>query len=80
MISKDAPSGVSEHLVVAALEKLEKEECRVVLIGPVPAKELGKIIGLGKIITRLAELAYKAIKKYAASMVMRYSGKNSSQI
>lgn len=63
MISKDAPSGVSEHLVVAALEKLEKEKCRVVLIGPVPAKELGKIIGLGKIITRLAELAYKAIKK-----------------
>lgn len=63
MFLKDSPSGISEHLVVSALQALEKEQCNVVLIGPVPAKELGKIMGFAKITTRLIKWAFKAIKK-----------------
>lgn len=63
MVAKDTPSGVSEHLVVSALQTIEKEQCRFVLIGPVPAKDLGKIIGLGRLIVLLAALGFKAIKK-----------------
>jgi len=63
MISKQSPSGVSEHLITSALEILEKEQCRFVLIGPVPASELGEIIGLSRTFTSLARLIYKFIKK-----------------
>jgi lysylphosphatidylglycerol synthetase-like protein (DUF2156 family) len=63
MVSKDAPSGVSEHLVISALQTLEKEQCRCVLIGPVPTKELGKVIGLGQIAILLAGWTFKALKK-----------------
>ncbi len=63
MVSKEAPSGVSEHLVISALQALEKEQCRFALIGPVPAKDLGKMVGLGEIIPVLAGWAFKAIKK-----------------
>ncbi|VHO03484.1 phosphatidylglycerol lysyltransferase domain-containing protein [Candidatus Rhabdochlamydia sp. T3358] len=63
MVAKEAPSGVSEHLLVSVLETLEKEQCRFVLIGPVPAKELGKVIGLGQTIVLLASLTFKALKK-----------------
>ena len=63
MVEKDSPSGVSEHLVVSAIQTIEKEQCRLVLIGPVPAKDLGKIVGLGRPIVLLATLCFKAIKK-----------------
>jgi lysylphosphatidylglycerol synthetase-like protein (DUF2156 family) len=63
MVERDAPSGVSEHLVVAMLEALEKEQCRFVLIGPVPAKELGRVVGLGRILTPLAARSYKILRK-----------------
>lgn len=64
MFLKDAPSGISEHLVVSALQALEKEQCRFVLIGPVPAKDLGKIMGFGKINTFLVRWLFKGIKKF----------------
>jgi lysylphosphatidylglycerol synthetase-like protein (DUF2156 family) len=63
MVSKGSPSGVSEHLAVSALQTLEKENCHFVLIGPVPGKDLGKIIGIGKILTSLARWAFKGVKK-----------------
>lgn len=63
MIGKDSPSGVSEHLVVTALQTIEKEQCRFVLIGPVPAKDLGKIVGLGRLFMFLASWIFKVIKK-----------------
>jgi lysylphosphatidylglycerol synthetase-like protein (DUF2156 family) len=63
MVLKGSPSGVSEHLVVSAIEALEKEKCRRILIGPVPAKELGKMLGFGKILTKLVKLIYKSLKK-----------------
>ncbi len=63
MVAKDTPSGVSEHLVVSALQALEKEQCSLVLIGPVPAKELGRIEGMGNLIVKLTKFIYKAVKK-----------------
>jgi lysylphosphatidylglycerol synthetase-like protein (DUF2156 family) len=63
MFLKDSPSGISEHLVVSALQTLEKEQCRFVLIGPVPAKELGKIMGFGQTITLVVRWLFKAIRK-----------------
>lgn len=63
MVAKGAPSGVSEHLVVNALQALEKEQCRYVLIGPVPAKELGRIVGFGRIIKFLASWTFKVLRK-----------------
>ena len=63
MVSKGAPSGVSEHLVLSALQLLEKEACHFVLIGPVPAQELGEIVGIGRILTFLARWAFKLMKK-----------------
>ncbi len=63
MVAKGAPSGVSEHLVISALQALEKEHCRFVLIGPVPAATLGKIVGLGQIIPVLAKWIFKVLRK-----------------
>jgi lysylphosphatidylglycerol synthetase-like protein (DUF2156 family) len=63
MVAKGAPSGVSEHLVVSILETLEKEQCRFVLIGPVPAKQIGETIGLGKAIELFAAWTFKVLRK-----------------
>ncbi len=63
MYIQEAPSGVSEHLAVFALQTLEKEQCRLVLIGPVPSKDLGRIVGLGQFITLLAKWTFKSIRK-----------------
>lgn len=42
----DAPHGVSELLIVTALQELEKENCHYVLAGPAPSKWLGTIGGI----------------------------------
>jgi lysylphosphatidylglycerol synthetase-like protein (DUF2156 family) len=47
MMTKDAPHGLSELLVITALQALEKEACQSVIIGPVPKQQLGAICGLG---------------------------------
>src|SRR5581483_5166099 len=59
MVAKDTPSGVSEHLVVSALQTIEKEQCHFVLIGPVPAKDLGKMVGLNRLIILLASWGFR---------------------
>lgn len=63
MVAKGSPSGVSEHLVVSALQAVEKEQCRSVIIGPVPAKTLGKIVGLNRVLVSIAGWAFKIIRK-----------------
>ena len=64
MVEKDSPSGVSEHPSWYPLFKQSKKNsAALLLIGPVPAKDLGKIIGLGRPIVLLAALCFKAIKK-----------------
>lgn len=63
MITKNAPNGLSELLVISALQMLEIENCQHVIIGPVPAKRLGKIEGLGRFATTLTRWAYKGAQK-----------------
>lgn len=63
MVAKGSPSGVSEHLVVSALQALEKEQCRSVIIGPVPAKTLGKIMGLNQTLVLIAGWTFKVLRK-----------------
>jgi lysylphosphatidylglycerol synthetase-like protein (DUF2156 family) len=63
MLSKEAPNGLSELLVIATLQVLEKENCQFVMIGPVPGKELGKISGLSPFSTRAMRWFYQFAKK-----------------
>jgi lysylphosphatidylglycerol synthetase-like protein (DUF2156 family) len=51
--------GISELLVVATLEALDKEGCRFVLAGPAPAKRLNKIEGVGGVKSTLVQLIFK---------------------
>lgn len=62
MVCKDGPSGVSEHLVTSALESAGLEQCRSIIIGPVPAHELGEIIGIGQAIISLTKWTFKILK------------------
>lgn len=62
MIVKDAPSGLSELLVISTLQALEKEGCQYVLIGPVPAKLLGKITGVTDITAGVTRWLYKGAR------------------
>ena len=62
-ITKDAPSGISELLVISTLQALEKENCQSVIIGPVPRKQLGKISGLGRFSETIIKWTYKFAKK-----------------
>lgn len=62
MIVKDAPNGLSEALVMTALQTVQKEGCTYLLIGPVPSKELGKITGVGQIPATLTRWLFKTIK------------------
>lgn len=63
MISKGAPNGLSELLVISSLQIVEKENCQSVVIGPIPGKTLGKIDGIGSFSSKITRLAYQLIKK-----------------
>jgi len=64
MITKDAPHGTSELLVISTLRVLEKENCQSVTIGPVPGKQLGKIRGLGIFSETITGWIYRIAKKF----------------
>ena len=59
MISKEAGKGVSELLVVSALQALEGENCHYVLIGPEPIDALREITGTNKFYTTFTRWLYK---------------------
>ena len=62
MITKEAPNCVSELLVISALQTLEKENCQFVIIGPVPRKFLGKIIGVNGFLKLILQVIYQFAK------------------
>jgi lysylphosphatidylglycerol synthetase-like protein (DUF2156 family) len=62
MICQNSPNGLSELLVVSALDVLDNEGCTSVTIGPVPRKKLGKIIGVNPIILLVTQWIYRASK------------------
>ena len=64
MIRENSPNGLSELLVVSALNVLESEKCTSVTIGPVPRNQLGKVIGLNKFSHFIIQLIYKAAQYF----------------
>ena len=63
LITKDAPHGISELLVIATLQILANENCQSVTMGPVPAEQLGKIIGLSNFSKTIACWIYQISNK-----------------
>ena len=63
MAIPDAPDGVSEHLVISALETLAKEKCTFVTFGMVTNNELGEIIGLNKLSSGIVRTAFNLASK-----------------
>ena len=63
MITKDAPHGISELLVISTLQALAKENCQFVIIGPVPAEQLGKISGLSGFSETIIRWIYQLAKR-----------------
>ena len=59
MIKEGSPNGLSELLVISALNALEIEGYTCVTIGPVPRNQLGKITGLNKFLTVITQAIYK---------------------
>lgn len=59
MMTKEAPHGTTELLVITALQTLEKENCRFVLAGPIPSSKLGKMEGLSPFSKLFAKAVYK---------------------
>lgn len=62
MIKTDSPPGTSELLVITTLRILNNEHCHYTLIGPVPAKQLGKITGIGTLSSTITRFMYKCAK------------------
>ena len=64
MICENSPNGLSELLVISALQTLETEGCTSVTIGPVPKQQLGKITGVNGFLMFSAQVVYKASKYF----------------
>ncbi len=63
MITKDAPHGISELLVISTLQALAKEKCQSITIGPIPAEQLGKISGLSGFSETITRWIYQLAKR-----------------
>ncbi len=63
LITKDAPHGISELLVISVLQTLAQENCQYVSMGPVPGNQLGEIIGLSGFSKTVARWVYQLAKK-----------------
>lgn len=62
MLTKDAPHGTSELLVISAMQTLEKENCKYVLVGPVAGERLGEIVGLNRLTSLIPRGIYQCAK------------------
>lgn len=59
----EAARGTSECLMVAVLEALRKENCRLLTYGMVPSESLGELVGIGKCSTWLVKQVFKWAKR-----------------
>ncbi len=64
MMTPDSSKGLSELLIISTLETLDQEGCRFVLAGPVPLKDLGIIVGLGKVANSIIRFVFKIAKYF----------------
>jgi len=62
MTASDGINGLSELLVISILEALEKENCHRVVIGPIPSRDLGDIMGIGSLGSRLVRFMFKGAR------------------
>ena len=62
MIVPASPNGLSELLVITALQTVAAEDCHYVVVGPLVGKELGGITGLGEITAKLTRWLVKVLK------------------
>lgn len=63
IMSAQAPNGTSELLITATLDILAKENCKQVLVGPVTAKDVEKIVGANWFSTWIIRLIFKISNK-----------------
>jgi lysylphosphatidylglycerol synthetase-like protein (DUF2156 family) len=63
MMVQEVPHGLSELLIVTALQQLQKEDCHSVLAGPAASDRLGKIGGMSKMTEMITRGAYQCAKK-----------------
>lgn len=63
MTTKEAPSGTSELLIISALETLGRENCKNVIVGPIPAQYLGEINGVNFLLKACTRFLYQCAKK-----------------
>ncbi len=61
--SKDSGHGTSELLITTALNALQMEGCRYAYVGPITAKEIVSIVGIGKFRSWLIRVIFKAAVK-----------------
>ncbi len=59
----EAPRGTSECLMVAVLEALRKENCRLLTYGMVPTESLGELVGIGKWSSWMVKQLFKWAKR-----------------
>jgi lysylphosphatidylglycerol synthetase-like protein (DUF2156 family) len=62
MIAKATPSGLSELLVVTALQIIAKEDCHYAVVGPFVADQLGRIMAMGEIKATFIRWIFKFVK------------------
>ncbi len=64
MTLKDVSSGLSELLIISALETVEKEGCQYVLVGPIPDLQLGKITGISRFWAKMTRGVFQCAKYF----------------
>lgn len=62
MIAKSTPNGLSELLVMTALETIAAENCSYVVVGPLVGHQLGRITGIGQMKENLIRWVFKLLK------------------
>lgn len=63
MKNPDAPSHVSEYMVLCAMDALRVEGCRYLSTGPLPSPHLGTVQGLNPVYCALTKMSYAIAKK-----------------
>ena len=63
MIAQESPCGLSELLVVTAMQIVAAEDCRYVVIGPLVGQQLGRIVGMGEMKVKVLNWVFKLIKR-----------------
>jgi lysylphosphatidylglycerol synthetase-like protein (DUF2156 family) len=64
MVTKEAPRGTSEWLMVSVLETLAQEGCHFATVGTVPLEALGEVAALGRFSQWVARKMFKLARRF----------------